>query len=161
MKFINTVEKYLVRIVVLSLLLVVVVQGLMTSDPVRFYLSWAERMEGQTIQYPVSAETDNDKATAASQVKSPEALITIAADKYSSLPQAKVMVNGQGKFSFAENPLDMKVRAGDVIEIDASFYNFPVDFKVSATSENLAYPLPGHTVRANQTVVMLGKIIVK
>ncbi|NLU48825.1 MAG: hypothetical protein GXX09_00200 [Syntrophomonadaceae bacterium] len=47
MKLLDNIEKYLVRAVVLGIVLLVVVQAALTQDPLRFYLSLGERVEGQ------------------------------------------------------------------------------------------------------------------
>lgn len=158
--FINRVEKGLVRFVLVSLLIMVLVQGLMTADPIRFYLSWGERMEGQNIQFPVN--TNQEASTApVNEIKSPQARLAIGVDKYSSLPRAKILVNGQEKYTFTDKKVTVEINAGDTLEIDSSAYNFPIDFKVTAVSSNLAFPEQGQTYTANQTIVMVGKVIVK
>jgi hypothetical protein len=48
-QMLNRGEKILVRFLILSLVLLVIAQSLLTSDPMRFYLSWAERLEGEPI----------------------------------------------------------------------------------------------------------------
>ena len=68
------IEKYLIRMVVLSLLLVVVAQGLMTADPIRFYMSWSERMEGQTLPVPVNASR-TESTSDNSDIKSPRLIV--------------------------------------------------------------------------------------
>lgn len=159
-KFIDRVEKGLIRFVVLSLLLMVLVQGLMTADPIRFYLSWGERMEGQNMQIPANTNQE-DSTSAAQPIKSPQARLSIGADKYSSLPRAKILINGQEKYNLTDKKVTVEINAGDTIEIDSTAYNFPIDYKVMAVSSNLAFPNQGQTYTANQTIVMVGKIIVK
>lgn len=159
-KLINKVEKGLIRFAVLSLLLMVLVQGLMTSDPIRFYLSWGERLEGQNIQSPVNMNQE-DLPAASEEIKSPQARLAIGIDKYSSLPRAKILINGQEKYDFTDKKVNIDIDAGDTIEIDSTAYNFPIDYKVIAVSSNLAYPEQGQTYTANQTILMVGKIIVK
>lgn len=53
--FIDRVEKGLIRFVVISMVILVVVQGFMSVDPIRLYLSWGERMEGEQVQLPAAA----------------------------------------------------------------------------------------------------------
>jgi len=138
----------------------VLVQGLMTADPIRFYLSWGERMEGQNIQFPVNMNQETSNS-AAEEIKSPQARLAIGIDKYSSLPRAKILINGQEKYNFTDKKVTVEINAGDTIEIDSTAYNFPIDYKVTAVSSNLASPEQGQTYTANQTIVMVGKIIVK
>ncbi len=159
-KFADLVEKYLIRSIVLSLVLLVLVQGIMTKDPLRLYLSWGERLEGQIIEYPVNT-VDPEKEETNPAVESPYALMTITVDKYSSLPKAKIMVNGQEKMDFSQNEIQLKIMAGDVVEIDSTSYNFPVEYNITKISDNLSFPERGTAYTANGTIVMIGKIIVK
>jgi hypothetical protein len=89
-KFINRVEKYLIRLITLSLIAVVVSQGLMTNEPFRLYLSWGERLEGQLFEYPAIAENPNQ--TPPAKVVSPDAVLTIAIEQYSALPKSIILV---------------------------------------------------------------------
>lgn len=156
----NKMEKYLIRMVVLSLLLVVVAQGMMTADPIRFYMSWSERMEGQTLPAPVNASR-TESAPPQSEIKSPQALLGIALVKYDSLPKAKILINGKERYTFSGSQVLIRVNAGDTVEIDASSYNFPIDFTITSGSANLSFPVKGEVFTANQSIVMIGKVIVK
>jgi len=159
-KIINRVEKYIIRFAVLSMVLMVIAQGLMTADPIRFFLSWGERMEGENLELPASI-AEPESSTTAGEVKSPQARFSITVDKFSSLPLAKILVNGKEKYAFTAQPLTVEANAGDTIEIDSTAYNFPLNYKIGSVSTNLAYPQRGQSFAANQTIVMLGKIIVK
>lgn len=159
-KLADLIEKYLIRSIVFTLIALVLVQGIMTKDPIRFYLSFSERLEGQTIEYPVNT-IDNEQEDLTAPVENPYALVTISIDKYSSLPNAKVLVNGKEVSNFNEEEIQLKIMAGDVLEIDSTSYNFPVDYKISKVSENLSFPEQGNTYTANGSLVMIGKVIVK
>jgi hypothetical protein len=157
---INRVEKGLIRFAVLTLLLMVIIQGLMTTDPIRFYLSWGERMEGQAVQLPVSSSQE-DSSAVSDPIKSPQAQLTISIDKYSSLPKAKILINGKENYNFTEKQVTIDVKANDSVEIDSRAYNFPINYKITASSSNLASPKQGQTLTANQTMVKLDEVIVK
>ncbi|MDD4801417.1 MAG: hypothetical protein PHF24_00550 [Syntrophomonas sp.] len=159
-RFFSRVEKGLIRIVILGLLLMVVVQGLMTVDPIRFYLSWGERMEGQSFEIPVNFP-QKAEAPSVGGTKSPHSKMTIGVEKFSSLPRTKILINGQEKYNFSEKLVTIEVNAGDTVEIDSTAYNFPIDYKVMAVSSNLAFPDEDQIFTANQTMVMIGTIIVK
>lgn len=163
-RFFERVEKYLIRSIVVGLVLMVVVQGLMTQEPWRLYLSWSERMEGQNIEYPAST-TKNETGSAPENnqviVQSPQAMITLSLQKFSSLPQASIIVNGESAGSFNEKEVKLQLRGGDVLEIDSTAYNFPVNYHIAGVSDNMAFPKKGTVYTANQSIVMIGKIIVK
>lgn len=158
-KFIDRVEKGLIRFIVLALVILVIAQGAMSSDTMRFYLSWGERMEGQVINLPT--EKKESEQQSAGKVESPYAIISLSVQKYSALPKAEILVNGEKAGTFASREVEIRLMAGDVVEIDSTAYNFPVEYKVESHSENLAYPRKGQTFTANQTIVMIGEIIVK
>lgn len=144
----------------MGLITVVVVQGVMTNDKVRFYLSWAERMEGQAVNLaeeviaPLPEQGD-------SGVISPEAWLTLGIKDFSSLPKAVVLVNGKETVFFQDAQVKLHINARDVIEVDSTAYNFPVEYTVLSRSPNLSYPRQGQTFNGNRSMVMIGKIIVK
>lgn len=158
-RFIHSVEKYLIRLIVLSLAAVVAVQGLMTQDPLRLYLSWGERLEGQILEYPAVADTPTPVPPR--EAESPDAVLSIIADKYSALPRAVILVNGKELARFDNREVRLQVMAGDIIEIDSTSYDFPIDYRIKSVSDNLSFPEKDTVYTANQSMVMVGKIIVK
>lgn len=160
-KFINLVEKYLIRCIVLGLVALVIVQGLMTKDSMRLYLSWGERMEGQNIKLPVSTDnTEKDQHTVR-ETNSPHAEITLSVNHFSSLPNSIIIVNGLEKARFTTKEITLELMAGDIIEIDSSYYNNPIEYKIAHISDNISYPEEQMVYTANKAIVMIGKIIVK
>ncbi|MGS0764929.1 hypothetical protein [Syntrophomonas curvata] len=164
-KIIDRVEKYLIRTILMSLLVIVVVQGIMTHDPLRLYLSWSERMEGQVVEYPVAGDAagnaGNKQQTDVLKARSPQTGIIITVEDFSSLPRTVVLVNGSEKARFQNKEVKLLLQAGDVLEIDSRAYSFPVKYKIKNTSANLSFPEGGTVYTANQGIVMIGKIIVK
>ena len=157
----HRVERYLMRLVIVSLIMVVVAQGLMTDDSMRFYMSWSERMEGQNLPAPVIAANEKSSPAANTDIKLPEVLLTIELSQQPSAPQAKILINGQARYRFSRQQVSMRVKAGDTVEIDTSDCQVPLDFRIASGSSNLAYPNRGQVFSSNQSIVMIGKIIVK
>lgn len=162
-RIIDKVEKHLIRIIVLSLLVIVVVQGIMTHDPLRLYLSWSERMEGQVLEYPVAGDAKTVKGNKQENLKavSPKAFLVLETKEFSSLPRSIVLVNGLEKARFNNKEVKLLLQAGDVVEIDSRAYNFPVNYRIRNTSDNLAFPPKATIYTSDQGIVMIGKIIVK
>ncbi|MGR6836520.1 hypothetical protein [Syntrophomonas erecta] len=158
-RLVNQVEKFLFRAIVIGLVALVVVQGFMTRDSMRLFLSWGERMEGQQIEYPAAGKVSPPESGL--EFDSPHAVLTISMDKFSSLPRAEVLVNGEKRTVFNEREVTLQLMAGDVVEIDSTSYNFPVEYRISKSSDNLSFPEKGKTFTADQSIVMIGKIIVK
>ena len=159
---IDRVEKGLIRFVVIGIVIMVVVQGFMSVDPLRLYLSWGERMEGEQLQLPVAAnKTETVDPDVEEAAVSPRARLVLEISHFSSLPRAKVLVNGSERAAFNGKQISLAVQAGDKVEIDATAYNFPIEFSVEAVSSNLVFPEKSQKYTANQTVVMVGRLIVK
>ncbi len=158
-KFIDTVEKYLIRLAALSMIILVLVQGLMTSDSMRFYLSWGERMEGQRLDLPVNSSVRDAEENAGDSSK--KGFIIISTGKYASLPLAAVIVNGKVQVQLEQQKTKIEVTAGDKLQIDSRNYRFPINYEISAASANIAFPGRGQIVSAQQSVVTIGKVIVK
>lgn len=162
-KFADRVEKILIRTIVITVLLIVIAQGLMIKEPFRLYLSWGERLEGQKIEYPVNkvntAVEDNYN------IESPYAFMLISIDKYSSLPKAAVLVNNREVKKFTSREVKLKLMAGDRVEIDSTAYNVPIEYRIKEVSKNLSYPQKDNIYRSNGGqdggMVMIGEIIVK
>ncbi len=160
-RFIEKVEKHLIRTIALAFIALIIVQGLMTHDNMRLYLSLGERLEGQAIDYPVNSVEENNGTEEMENINSPYAMVLLSLEKFSSLPKAVVMVNGKEQASFVNNEVQLKLMAGDVVEIDASAYNFPVVFNVKQVSDNLAFPVKDENYVCNHDIVMIGKVVVK
>lgn len=160
-RLIEKIEKYLLRITIMVFIALVVIQGLMTDDKMRFYLSLSERLDGQVIEVPAVVNPEEKADLQSSEINSPYALIVLKVEKYSALPKAVILVNGKAEAAFTDHEVELKVMAGDVIEIDSSAYNFPVEYKVKEVSENLAFPVRDQICTGNHDIVMLGKIVVK
>lgn len=159
-RLVERIEKILMRTIILGIILLVVVQGLMTNDPVRFYLSWAERMEGQTLELPAAGQQQIPEEDL-TKAESPQAVMILSVSQFSSLPKAKVLINGEEKLVFNDREIEVACQGGDIIEIDCTEYDFPLEFTVKEASENLSYPPPGKIFTANNSIVLIGKIIVK
>ncbi len=135
----------------------------MTHDPLRLYLSWSERMEGQVVEYPVAgdAKTVNKDEPEKLNVISPEAHLILGIEEFSSLPRSIVLVNGREKVRFNDKEVKLLLKAADVVEVDSRAYNFPVTYYIKNSSDNLAFPEKETLYTANQSIVMIGKVIVK
>ncbi|MDR1616714.1 MAG: hypothetical protein LBR98_06855 [Syntrophomonadaceae bacterium] len=158
--FFQRVEKVVLHIVIWGIMLLVGVQGLMAYEPYRLFLSWGERMEGEPLPAP-AAQTPIAQEAVHTEAAQPTADLVIAVKQYSSLPKALVLVNGEKAGNFTGNEFFLRVKPSDTVEIDASYYNFPITFAVGSVSDNLSFPKTGQTFQTYQSTVMLGKVILK
>lgn len=159
--FIERMEHFIIRLVIIGLVLMVGVQAIMTQDQYRMFLSWGERLEGEALNYPVNTVREPSSPVVGTDVKSSRVQIVLALGKYSSLPRAVAIINHDQKFSFDRRELNLNLKAGDVVEIDCREYNFPVQFRVEDISANAAFPRKGQTWTTNQGILMIGKVVVK
>lgn len=143
-------EKGLQVILALSFAFLVILQVLMTQEPFRFYLSFAERMEG--ISWP-----EGEPATG---LLPPETVgeVKIKLCSYFLLPKAAVFVDGKEVARFQEQEILLQVRSGDELLIDGSAYDCPLTFQVTAVSPEVCWPPANYRVTTNASRVSLGTV---
>jgi len=161
MKVMDEIGRRLVRFLIFGLVSLVVVQGLMTRDNIRFYLSLGERLEGERVAVPTAALDASDQAAEVPCSISSPGSFTLMLQDYSRLEKVKILVNGQEMGSMALGRVKLYVTSGDVVELDTRAYEHPVTFKVTNVTPNLAFPLEGMTFTSQQSLSMLGKIRVR
>lgn len=144
-------EKRLQVFVVLLFSLLIVVQLLMTKDPIRFYLSYAEQMERIPVSGHNLVVTDHPGRQGPGSVK-------VEICGYFALPQAAIYVNGEQAANFQEREVLLSVRPGDEIVIDGTVYSYPIVFQVSETSEQVCWPQVNHQVTTDASRVSLGQV---
>lgn len=152
-KIIEKFEKILLRVIILGLIALFLAQSLLTVDSMRFYLSWAERLEGEPLP-GCSGSTARVMETDSGIF----ANLTIELKDFSSLAKADLLINGEKAADFRNKKVIVKVYPEDILEIDGSFYNLPVDFQVVKVSENILEPALNRTVKTENNVALLGKV---
>lgn len=146
-------EKFLVRTVILSFVLLIVIQSMLTSDSMRFYLSWSERLEGTPFQ-----EWSNPSARVLDGESDIFAHLTIELKDFSSLSKAKLLINDKETSDFRDKKITIKVYADDVISIDGSFYNRPLEFEISEASPNISDPKLHQVIRTESTIESFNQV---
>lgn len=146
-------EKRLQVFVVLLFSLLIILQMFMTKDPFRFYLSFAEQMEGIPLSNQDLAVT-NPGQKEVGEVK-------IEICSYFILPRVVVYVNGREAASFQEREVLLPVQAGDEIVVDGTAYQYPITFQVSTVSKGVSWPPVNYQVTTDASRVSLGKVGIK
>lgn len=156
-------ESIMRRIAVLLAITLVLVQGAMLNDDVRYRLSIGEQLEGRPVdeQSYQSIQAASDSVLTGEETVSPWAEVEVELMQFTSLPRAQILVNGQWAGSFTEPRLRLRVMGADDIEIDTSSYEFPVQFRVKAVSENVVQPTAGSIFKTDRGRIYVGKIMVK
>jgi putative ubiquitin-RnfH superfamily antitoxin RatB of RatAB toxin-antitoxin module len=145
-------EKRLQYLLIICLTCLVTIQFLFARTPWRFYMSFAERLEG--ISW-------SDNIPAATVPVKQRGEVKIALKATGILPQAKIIVNGCPVATFRSQEVWVQVKEDDRIEIDGRGYRRQLYFVVCGTSAALLSPHSGQRFSTNGSVVNLGKVILK
>lgn len=169
------IEKLLVRFVIVGLLMLILVQALMTRDSFRFYLSFAERLDVKRYENfngvqsalapngktTVELEANQDDTQTSSFMESRKSVGTVVLElnNFSSMQKASILINGQKVGDFQQKQVNIFVHHDDIIEIDGTFYAYPLTIWVKEVSENVRYPQKDQVIEVNKNLVRVGKVI--
>ncbi|MFZ5647742.1 MAG: hypothetical protein ACOY30_09020 [Bacillota bacterium] len=85
-------------------------------------------------------------------------VVTFYLRDYSLLPHLKVLVNGEVKGAFNNRYVTVEVHPGDVISLDGTYYNRPVNIEVMDVSKGVTSPRSGVVYKLNGNILSLGKV---
>jgi hypothetical protein len=85
-------------------------------------------------------------------------VITFQLKNYSTLPLARVLVNGESRGEFRDRYVTVFVREGDIIEVDGSRYSRPLDIEVLDVSKGVLVPSAGEHLRVEGSITSLGRV---
>jgi len=151
------------RLAIMLAVVLVLVQGAMLNDDIRYRLSIGEQLEGRPVteQSHQAVQAASDSVLTGEEMVSPWAEIELEMMQFTSLPRAMVLVNGQWAGNFIEPKLRLRVLAADDIEIDTSSYEFPVQFQIKRVSVNVVQTSTGDVLRSSGGRIYVGKVMVK
>jgi len=160
-------EKVLFRLVLAVMVLLMVGQVLDTEDPLEKVISLT-RPDGDPVYHrwkllpvpdaervSIQGEGSGDSLD---KLEADLATVTLQLENFSSLAKAKVRVNGRDEADFLEKQVSVKVRPGDLLEVDGSFYNRAIRVKVLDTSPIIKSPREGGEYLIRSGVVQLGRV---
>ncbi|MEW6244753.1 MAG: hypothetical protein AB1497_10965 [Bacillota bacterium] len=114
-------DRLLVRVVVTLLSLLAITQILMADDRARALLSLTDRVELPSASW-------NDTMLAMTRPLSDSLVIQLVnADR---APRALLLVNGKPVASFRNGTASATVKRGDLVEVDATAYDYELRFRV-------------------------------
>lgn len=151
--FLSSIERFLLRLVVLAFAAFFVGQIITAKNPVDRIASVFEGFDGIGLVNEVSEpvqETFSEEAK--------EGEIVLALVNYSSLQKAKVLINGKTAGNFLNKYISLQVEAGDILEIDGTFYNHPVKVKVLRIDDGIKGFKEGQGFTVNGEILTLGEI---
>lgn len=140
MEIAEGIEKLLFRLVVISLVVLLVVQVVMTDDRARSYLNALDRWEGNRVDPDQVASARGPENAQSGQSRSAMAPVQGFTVKVTlltrpSAPDAWLLVNKSPAANFTSGEATSKVYPGDVIEINGAAYNEPLTFRVTGISD--------------------------
>ncbi|MDK2984646.1 MAG: hypothetical protein PWQ96_288 [Clostridia bacterium] len=139
-------ERYLLKIIVFGVLLLIVVQSLLNYDYITYgwNLTQQEDSGGNISDESIISNSEKD-------------YVTLKLLTYSSLHKAKVLINGNVVTNFNNNSVSFEVNPGDEIVVDCSFYANPIKFTVH-TSQEVLLPTSDKVVTCTSGTILLGKV---
>ena len=85
-------------------------------------------------------------------------IITFQLKNFSSLPLARVLVNGEPRGEFRDRYVTVYVREGDVLEVDGTRYKRPLDIEIMDVSGEVIAPVAGTKIRVEGRINSLGRV---
>jgi len=131
-------ETILIRAVIIIALLVLGTQVFLGGD-----------QHGQNVE-PVMGDSymGPQQATASRDLNKP--VVTFRLKEFVSLPQARLLVNGEVVGVFNGRYVTVSVAEGDVLQVDGTEYERPFEIEVMDVSREVAEPQQGLTITVNE-----------
>ncbi len=163
----NKFERWLVKLVVICIVVLVSMQIIMLHAGLRHLFSQIDHVEGQ----PLFARQADDgtpswytaiesRLTAASLLtnrrKSKSVILRMIKPKSSD--KAWVTVNGERVADFRYGETSVMVYEGDYLEIDCDGLNLPTQFVVKVPQQDLETPSDGSVLDGTASVIRVGKV---
>ncbi|MEX2355427.1 MAG: hypothetical protein WD535_00190 [Thermaerobacterales bacterium] len=153
------VERFLLRILILCLLLLLVSQSLLGYDATRLFVSYVDRLEGVTYDPAAPALVrDTSGASFMSPAGEDVQTISIALINRPRAPHAFLIINGVAAAEFTDGQIAVEVRPGDRLEIDGGNVAEELIFRVIDTSPGISEPRDGTELTVTSARVSLGVV---
>ncbi|HOV78634.1 MAG TPA: hypothetical protein PK728_00885 [Bacillota bacterium] len=138
-------ERVLIRLAVVSAAAVMLVQAL-----------FAGNYREQAAVPAISSEPVKNRIESEDILHNP--VVTLQLKDFSSLPLARVLVNGEARGTFKDRYVTLHVKEGDLLEIDGTRYELPFEVEVLDISKELDYPPAGTEIRVGSGINSIGKV---
>ena len=87
-----------------------------------------------------------------------DSVITFRLKNFSSLPLARVLVNGEVRGEFRDRYVTVYVREGDILEVDGTRYKRPLEIEIFDVSGDVLSPAVDTTIRVEGNIYSLGPV---
>lgn len=138
----SSAEKLLLGMIILCLVFSLFYQTLVSQSP---GLGVIERV-GSDAQMVLSPGEQSDHS------------VILQLTNFSTLPKARVLVNGKVQGDFSHPFVTIPVTQGDLLEVDVSYYDHPVAIKVLDATQDVHQPVKGRVYTGQRTVLLIGQV---
>ncbi|MDD4766197.1 MAG: hypothetical protein PHF87_01255 [Desulfotomaculaceae bacterium] len=139
-------DAVLVRMVVVVALLVLAAQVFLAGDP-----------QGQDVVPAMSRDyMTPQQAVAGRDLNKP--VVTFKLKEFTSLPRARLLVNGEAAGVFSDRYVTVFVAEGDTLHIDGTRYERPFEIEVLDVSREVAEPQPGFSTKVKGSLGHIGVV---
>lgn len=143
---VQDLEKGLIRLVVLIAAVLILAQLIIYSDSMEQAAAPVASLEASR---PILRDT-----TGLLQ----DSVITFQLENFSSLPLARVLVNGEPRGEFRDRYVTVYVREGDILEVDGTRYKRPLEIEILDVSDEVVMPAAGTKIRIEGSINFLGRV---
>lgn len=138
----KTTERLLLLVIILAAVFLLFYQTILAGSP----FSQVTPRVGTDAEQVMAPATDQ------------RAVIILQLVNFSTLPKAKILVNGQYQGDFTHPYSTIAVSEGDTIEVDSTFYEHPITVKVLEGSKAVLSPSKGKEYSGQKTIITIGKV---
>jgi len=158
-------EKWLIRVILLGVSILLLAQTAMLTEGARRYLSRVDRLEGEKLSldsnlYANNSFTISERMAISKQIPSfrESRTLVVRMIKPSGDARAFATINGVKISDFSRGEVVLTVYDGDYVEIDCAELNIPAQFVVNVSGGSLAAPVDGLVVETENNIGTIGKI---
>jgi hypothetical protein len=145
---VEKIERTLKVTAVLAFACFAVVNSSVAAEPYRFYWSFSDRLEEESI--PVDRTGTADTTT--------EGTLRIELEGTAHRSRPVVKINGRVAAGFDGQEAVVRVRDGDLVAIDGLAGDRALTFRIAAASPDIAWPLSGYRMQTRTSQVLLGRV---
>jgi len=158
-------EKWLIRLVVVGVSILILSQIAMFKEEARHYLSRVDRLEGEKVSFDSTMYANNsltisERTVVSKQIPSfrENRSLIIRMIKPPEDRRVFVTINGDKISDFAHGEVKLTVYDGDYVEIDCSDLKTSAQFVVTVPGGGLVSPVDGLVVETINNIGTVGKI---
>ena len=149
--FFRKVEGFLINLLVIILIILISTQFLMKNEVAYQRIkeleltarNWLNQERVVEVIQPLQAEA---------------AYLTVDLLQDLSLPQVWLLKNGEKVANFRQGVVRIKVKEGDLIALDTSYYSQALWFEITSLSSNINTWVPGKQFRSYREEIILGVV---